>query len=55
MNSKSKSLQIPRAKFIQATLGTLRAAGYLRNRGWTAEAAIVILASTTFKNKRSKP
>ena len=35
--------QITKAKEIQASLGTSVAAAYLRNRGWSVEAAVVIL------------
>lgn len=36
-----------RAKMIQKSLGTRRAAGYLRNRSWTLEAALMILTRRT--------
>lgn len=34
---------IERAVYLQRTLGTRCAAGYLRNRGWSLEAALYIL------------
>jgi hypothetical protein len=35
--------QIERARKIAATLGTFRAARYLRGRGWSIEGAIQVL------------
>lgn len=34
---------IERARAIRATLGTFRAARYLYKRGWSVEAAVVVL------------
>lgn len=38
-----KQKEIIRAKMIARTLGTKYAAGYMRNRGWSVEAAIWVL------------
>lgn len=35
--------QIKKAKNLKKTLGTRAAAGYLRNRGWSLEAALFII------------
>ena len=35
---------VERSKIIQRTLGTLVAARYLKNRGWSLEASLHILA-----------
>jgi len=37
--------QIDRAITIKRTLGTRRAAGYLRNTGWSLEGALYILCT----------
>lgn len=39
----AKQAQLIKAKFIQRTLGNRVAAGYMRNRGWSVEAAIWVL------------
>lgn len=41
--SKQQFTQAIRAQFIASTLGTLRAAGFLRNRGFSLEQALSIL------------
>ena len=39
----AKQQQIIKAKFLARTLGAKVAAGYLRNRNWSVEAAVWII------------
>lgn len=39
----AKLLQIKKARSLKNNLGIKSAAGYLRNRGWSVEAAVFIL------------
>jgi len=42
-----KLIQAFKAQAIRNNLGTRAAAGYLRNRGWSIEAALWILCKTS--------
>jgi hypothetical protein len=43
INPHHKRTPIEQARFIAGTLGVYTAAKYLRNRGWSEEAAMYIL------------
>ncbi len=45
LTCKNGVSQIERAKIIQRTLGVQVAARYLRNRDWSIQAALYLLAS----------
>jgi hypothetical protein len=50
-NERAK--QLDRAANIQQTLGTSAAAVYMRNRGWSIDAALWALAHTTLRPSRA--
>lgn len=43
VNLISKGQEIEKAKFLARTLGVRAAAGYMRKRGWSLEAALFTL------------
>lgn len=44
MHRMESACQIKKARIIRKSLGVRSAAGYLRDRGWSVEAAVYILA-----------
>lgn len=51
-NAQKNLGDISKARKLQSQLGTRCAAGYLRNRGWTLEAAIWILLRKETRDHR---
>ena len=44
MHPNLKKCELIKARVIKASLGVRAAAGYMRNRGWSVEAAAHVLA-----------